>query len=121
MAETKKITKKEKFAMLLNIKEVAENKMLVEFINKEIELLNKKNGKGGQTKTQKDNVGHKEIIIDILTKAGKGLTINEIQTEDETLATFTNQKMSALLAQLVNDGIVKRIKEKKITTFAIAE
>ena len=50
MAETKKLTKKEKFGMLLNIKEVAENEMLVEFINKELELLNKKNGKNGQTK-----------------------------------------------------------------------
>ena len=55
MAETKKLTKKEKFGMLLNIKEVAENEMLVEFINKELELLNKKNGKNGQTKGQKEN------------------------------------------------------------------
>ena len=121
MGETKKLTKKEKFGMLLNIKEVAENEMLVEFINKELELLNKKNGKNGQTKGQKENEGYKDTIVEILTRVGKGLTISEIQAEDETLAQFSNQKISALLTQLVNDKIVTRTKDKKITTFAIAE
>ena len=121
IAETKKLTKTEKFGVLLNIKEVAENEMLVEFINKEVELLNKKNGKNGQTKGQKENEGYKNTIVEILTRVGKGLTISEIQAEDETLAQFSNQKISALLTQLVNDKIVTRTKDKKITTFAIAE
>ena len=40
---SKKITKREKFEMLRNIPAVAQNEMLVEFINKELELLNRKN------------------------------------------------------------------------------
>ena len=37
-----KLTKKEKFAMLKAIPAVAENPMLVEFIDHEVELLNKR-------------------------------------------------------------------------------
>ena len=45
------------------------------------------------------------------------MTISEIQAKDEILKTFSNQKMSALMTQLVNDKVVDRIKEKKITMF----
>ena len=43
MMNEKKITKREKFAMLKAIPAVAENAMLVEFIDHEMELLAKKN------------------------------------------------------------------------------
>lgn len=115
--EKTKITKKEKYGMLLKIEEVAKNPMLVEFINKEVELLNKKNSKNGQTKTQKDNVGIKDIIVEVLKAETGALTISEIQDKNETLAGYTNQKMSALLAQLVNEKIIERVKEKKVTMF----
>lgn len=114
--EKTKLTKKEKFGMILAIEEVAQNEMLVDFINHELELLNKKASKSGATKGQKENAGYKDIIVEILKQNDK-MTISEIQAKDETLATFSNQKMSALMTQLVNDKVVDRIKEKKITMF----
>ena len=54
----KKMTKREKFELLLTIAEVQENEMLVEFINHELELLAKKNATGTlrkPTKTQLEN------------------------------------------------------------------
>ena len=120
----KKMTKREKFELLLTIAEVQENEMLVEFINHELELLAKKNASGTlrkPTKTQIENENLIEVIFAKLQATGEGMTISEIQAEDETLAQFSNQKMSALLTQLVNDKIVTRTKDKKITTFAIAE
>ena len=114
--EKTKLTKKEKFGMILAIEEVAQNEMLVDFINHELELLNKKASKSGATKGQKESAGYKDIIVEILKQNDK-MTISEIQAKDETLATFSNQKMSALMTQLVNDKVVDRIKEKKITMF----
>ena len=41
----KKLTKKDKFFMLLELDEVQENPILKDFCNSEIELLNRKNSK----------------------------------------------------------------------------
>ena len=116
-----KVTKKERFMELLNIREVAENAEMVEFINHELELLNKKSTKSGMTANQKVNEGLKEVIAEHLKLAGRAMTITELQSEIEEIAELSNQKVSALLTQLVNDKIVTRTKDKKITTFAIAE
>ena len=51
----KKITKKDRFNQLLAIDGVSANDELVAFIQHEIELLEKKAGKSGSTKQQKEN------------------------------------------------------------------
>ena len=62
----KKLTKREKFEMLAKIPAVAENEMLIEFINHELELLAKKNvsstGEKKLTATQVANEGLKSDI-----------------------------------------------------------
>ena len=68
--EKTKLTKKEKFGMILAIEEVAQNEMLVDFINHELELLNKKASKSGATKGQKENAGYKDVIVEISKKTG---------------------------------------------------
>ena len=60
----KKITKAEKFAILKAIPSVAENPMLVEFIDRELELLAKKNSSEKKpTANQVANEGLKEAIL----------------------------------------------------------
>jgi uncharacterized protein (DUF2344 family) len=114
----KKMTKKEMFAM---VKEVVansnvENKAEMEnFIAHEIELLEKKSSKSGQSKTQKENEILKEQLLSAFAKMEKPVTISEFQEKSkEPVAQLSNQKLSALLNQLVKaEKMVKTIEKKK--------
>lgn len=114
---TKKITKRERFEMLLNIGEIAKNPELVEFINHEIELLANKNGSKAETKTQKENMAIKETIHSELARVGTAVTISELQERSEVMGNYTNQKLSALLKQLCEAGRVNKTSVKGKTYF----
>ena len=109
----KKITKREKFEMLKNIAEVQANPILSEFIEREIELLAKKNSTEKKpTEKQTENAGIKEVIIEALTDEENGLTISAMQKKCADLAEYSNQKISALVRQMILDGIVTKTEEK---------
>lgn len=93
----------------------------VEFIDKKIEQVSKKKESTGMTQTQKDNEVTKCLIVDTLVRLGKAVTISELQDADETLAGFTNQKLSALLRQLKENKDIERVVDKKKAYFKIAE
>lgn len=120
----KKMTKKEYFAVLAEV--VANSDMenkegALAFIAHEVELLEKKSTKSGQTKTQKENA---EILVKIkaeLAKVGKAVTITELQDASAEMAQYSNQKLSALLKKLVESGEVVKTIEKKKSYFAVAE
>ena len=120
----KKMTKKEYFAVLAEV--VANSDMenkegALAFIAHEVELLEKKSAKSGQTKTQKENA---EILVKIkaeLAKVGKAVTITELQAASAEMAQYSNQKLSALLKKLVESGEVVKTTEKKKSYFAVAE
>ena len=81
----KKMTKREKFELLLTIGEVAENTMLVEFINHELELLDKKNASSKDgirkpTKTQQENEVLQDLILQSMEDE-KLYTISDLQAE----------------------------------------
>lgn len=120
--KAKKVTKRDNFNTLLAIKEVADNKQLVEFINHELELLDRKSASHvtAQTANQKANEEIKKQIVGTLAKIGKS-TISDIQNANEEMAQYSNQKMSALLKQLVDTKVVNKTIEKKKAYFEIAE
>ena len=111
------MTKKEMFGEIL--KRVSDNTEMVEFLNHEIELLERKASKSTQTKTQKENEGIKEIILNTLTEIGKPVTITELQNANTELAEFSNQKISALLKQLVDSQVVDKMIDKKKSYFTV--
>lgn len=113
---TKKMTKVEMFNAIKAV--VADNEEFVAFIDHEIELLNRKSSNKKATKTQVENEGFKDIILSVLSD--EGATVTEIQGKDETLANLTNQRVSALLRQLVNDGRAIKVVEGKKSLFKIA-
>ena len=119
MAEIKKITKKEKFGMVLDY--IQDNEMLREFIENEINLLNKKATSSAKTKVQKDNDILKDKIVAILTEYAKPITITELQKLNEDMGAYSNQKLSALLKQLHDDKIVNKFTDKKKTYFYVGE
>ena len=117
MANTK-LTKKEKFNMVLEI--VKGNEMLEEFINHELELLEKKSGSKGQTKTQKENEVLKEELVKAFAEFDTPITISDFCSKSSNLvASLSNQKISALLRQLVAEGKMVRIEEKKKAYFSV--
>ena len=121
---TKKMTKKEMFAEVMAVVERAEveNKAeMVAFIEHEIELLNKKSSKSGQTKTQKENELLMEQLIMAFEEMEHPVTISEFQaTSSFEVATLSNQKLSALLKKLVDGGKMVKTVEKKKSYFSIA-
>lgn len=116
----KKITKREKFEMLKAIPEVAGNEMLVEFIDHELELLAKKNASEKKpTAQQTANEGIKEAILEAM-EPNRLYTVTEIQKEVAECAELSNQRVSALMRQLKDDGKVVRTEEKRKAYFSKA-
>ena len=69
------------------------------------------------TKAQEENAEIKAVILEALT--AEGATVTEIQSKDEALANLSNQKVAALLRQLVADGKAIKIVDKKKSLFAL--
>lgn len=116
------MTKKEYFVELKKMVEVStvENKEnIIAFIDHEVELLNRKSSRSGQTKTQKENIAIKEKILNILAENGDVFTISELLAYDE-LKEYSNQKISALTNQLVNEGKANKTRVKKVSYFKIS-
>lgn len=119
--ENKKMTKKETINLLIDVlmgnKEVEDMQIFVDFLIHERELLEKKSSNSGQTKTQKENETIKEKIVETLRDLGKYATITEIQNANVELGTYSNQKISALLKQLVDNKEIEKVIDKKKAYF----
>ena len=116
-----KITKIEMFTMIMALDEVQANADMINFIQHEINLLNKRSSNKKATKTQEANAGIMATIKEVLALADKPVTITELQTLDSTLAGFSNQKISALVHKMIESGEVVKTIDKKKSTFALAE
>ena len=114
-----KLTKKEYFERIEAI--CAEYPEIVAFCKHERELLDKKNSSKGQTKVQKENESLKVAIVESLRAIGTPVTISEFQASDETMAQYSNQKLSALFSQLVKTEKIVKTVDKKKSCFSIAE
>lgn len=115
MAEIKKMTKKDYFNVIKEL--VIDRQDLVDFIDHEIELLSKKSSKTAPTKTQVENEKIKEKIVATLVELDRYATITEIQNANTELADLSNQKVSALLKQLVDTNKVDKMIDKKKAYF----
>lgn len=114
---TKKMTKREMFEAMLAKYDF--NDAEKAFINHELELLAKKNASTGEhkpTATQKANEGVKDAIVEVLADGAK--TVTEIVKALE--GDYTNQKVSALVRQLIADGKVERFEDKRKAYFKVA-
>lgn len=119
--ENKKMTKKETINLLIDVlmgnKEVEDVQIFIDFLIHERELLERKSSNSGQTKTQKENEILKEKIVETLKELNKFSTITEIQESNAELADLSNQKISALLKQLVDTNVIEKVIEKKKAYF----
>lgn len=113
-----KITKREVINAMLTDVNVKANATYVAYLENELALLDKKASNKKATKTQEQNVGIKSTILEVLsTMSG---TVTEIQSASAELSEFSNQKVSALLRQLVESGEVVKTTDKKKSVFTLA-
>ena len=113
--------------MVLGMAEVQANVELVEKLTKMKEQFEKKNkssvgadGKKVLTAEQKKNEGLKETILEVLTRYEEPKQVKELIAENEELASYTGQKISALMTQLVKAEKVVKVIDKKASKFQIA-
>ena len=118
----KKVTKREKFEMLKAL--VKDNTMLVEFIDHEIELLDKKKSNGNAKANEKMEKSV-ELVYNALVSVGRAVSASELIAESilDELANesgvVSTQKVSAMLKKLVESGKVEKFTDKKKTYFKI--
>ena len=81
----------------------------IQFCDSEIALLAKKNSSDKKpSKTQEKNESYKALIMDFLSVQTSGVTCTDIQKGIVEFADFNNQKISALVKQLVEAGKAKK-------------
>ena len=125
-----KKTKKDLYMEMVEIFQELGKGEYVDFCNHQIELLDKKStGSKGLTKIQKENEIIKDIVVEELAKyqGENGITATELLKQSDILSNYitvegkniTNQKLSAMLKKLVDEKIVSRMIDKKISYFKI--
>jgi hypothetical protein len=122
----KKMTKKERFMQILNNYDLKADD--IDFINHEIELLEKRNSNGGDKKPtakQLENADLKTVILDFLAdNPDTKFTITDMWKDIPVLANnpeMSNQRISAIVRQLVMDKLVIRDEIKRKAYFSIAK
>ena len=117
MEKTKKMTKAQMFAQIkANYPLTADE---VEFIDHELALLAKKNSAEKKpTAQQTANEGIKTAIVEGM-EPNRLYTVTEIIKSVPACADMTNQRVSALLRQLVEGGKVKRTEDKRKAYFSL--
>ena len=118
-----KITKRDNFNTLLSIPAVAENPVLVEFINHELEQLAKKaeSRSNKPTGRQTENAKIKAEIVSLM-ESGKLYRCAEIKAMIPALAEGEGtQRTANICTALVKEGKLVRTVDKKVVYFALAE
>ena len=117
----KKLTKRDHFNALLDIPAVAENDALVDFINHEIDLLNRKNSAEKKpTATQVANEALKQDIVECM-EHGRLYTISEMLKEFPCCVGLTAPKVTAIFTRLlVPEGVVVNTKDKRKSYYSLA-
>ena len=116
MANAKKMTKREMFEQIKANYSLTQAE--IDFIDHELELLAKKNsGEKKPTATQTANVGIKSTILAGM-EVGKKYTITDLMKSIPEIADLSNQRVSALVRQLIDSGEVERTEEKRKAYFS---
>ena len=118
MANVKKPTKAQMFKQILDNYPLTPAEQ--EFVKHEMELLAKKNSAEKKpTAQQTANEAIKSAIVEAM-EANRLYTVTEIQKSVDECAELSNQRVSALLRQLKDDGVIVRTEDKRKAYFSLA-
>lgn len=114
---TNKMTQRDYFNEIIALAEDNGRNDLVEFAKGRIAVLDRKADNKKPTKTQEENVAIKAEILSVLTN--EGATVTDIQSKSDVLKGLSNQRVSALLRQMIADNLVVKTVDKKKSYFAL--
>lgn len=117
---TNKMTQKDFYNEIIALAQDNGREDIVEFAKGRIEVLAKKSGNRKPTKTQEENESLKVLVRNALVELGKA-TVTEVQKADEVLSELSNQKVSALLRQMIDAGEVVKETDKKKSYFSLVK
>lgn len=116
----KKLTQREVLELMLKEETISSNAVYKEYCEKAIERLDKKSsGAKKPTATQLANIALKEDIVGSMEK-NRLYTITEMIKEFPCCTDLTNQKVSALMKQLIDCGAVVKTEDKRKSYFSLA-
>ena len=116
---TTKMTKRDYFTAILTKYPLTDDEKA--FVEHGLELLTKKNSADKKpTAQQMANDGIKTAIAEGMT-ANRLYTVTELIKEIPECAELTNQRVSALLRQMIADGTVVKTVDKRKSYFQLAE
>ena len=115
---TNKMTQRDFYKEIIALAQANERDDIVEFAEGRIAVLDRKASAKKPTKTQEENENIKVDILDNLTN--EGVTVTELQGKSDLLGSLSNQRVSALLRQLIADGKVVKVVDKKKALFSLA-
>lgn len=113
------MTKREIITAMLTEATIQANVDYVNYLQHELELLDRKNTSRKPTKEQVENARIKDVIMDTLAQFTEPVRIATIQEQNSELGELSNQRISALLKQLVDNSQVEKSIVKKIAYFSI--
>lgn len=119
---SRKPTKRDHFNALLSIPAVAENSDLVEFINHEIELLDKKNtAERKPTPKQVENEGFKSDILAWMEQGQSYSVADIVKGVPSVVASgISANRVTALLTQMRESGVIVRTEDKRKAFYSLA-
>ena len=112
----KKVTMKDMFNEIIALAKANDRQDIVEFAEDRIEKLSRKGGNSKPTKTQIENEGIKDVILEVLAEMG-AVSATAIATDPRV--GVSNQKVTALLRQLKDEGKVVRTEDKGKALFSV--
>lgn len=125
MTKSNKMTKRDYFTILREAyPQTADNyDAVIAFIDHELELLAKKNSADKKpTATQVANDGFKTAILAHMGENPNQLfTITDLIKSVPEIGELTNQRVSAIVRQMTEAGIIDRVEEKRKAYFRMPQ
>ena len=111
-----KVTKKEMFeALIAKYPFTADEK---KFLLHEVELIEAKKVNKKPTKAQEENEKLKAEIVEVI--GNKSVTVTTVwKSKEEWLINYSNQKFSALMNAMVEEGRLKKVTDKRVSYFSV--
>lgn len=116
------MTKVEMLNAIKAVEEVAQNAEMVDFIEKEISIIQKRNANKAPSKRQKENEELKPIVLDALADIGEPCTVSDLIKSDMLAdKELSTQRATPILKKLEKEGKVVSAKSGKSTLYSVAE
>lgn len=114
-----KITNKTALEFVLGLEEVQNNSEICEKLKAMLVQVNKKSTGGKNGKAQEEQKAIMEKMVEVMQGLESSVQIKDLQAMDTELMEYTGQRLSALMKKLVENGIVEKIVEKRVSTFRL--